>query len=589
MSLSLSNFEQEVVPTIVYRGYDYYKQGFVNSLEALDDGEFLAFVDGTELYTIEITVNGDLVEALSCDCPYDNGPVCKHEVAVLYMLREQFIYPEANNNSNSSVTVATLRLPQSDLAEQIKSTIQLISKDALNALVLETALNNREFRAALLRKAPKPLGSAEDLKPIYIKQIKDCLEAVTDRHGFIDYSHASQSLLAADELLDEAIDYLANDQYEEVFPIVQAVIETLYPALQNVDDSNGSYGGAIGKAWELFREAAQNIDSTSTLAAEIFEYCLAEVNKEKYRGWFEENTFFDIAAQLVQEDQRLNQLFEILKKPKVYESDTGAYSSRFDQSGAIMIMIEVLNRMGKQPEAQALINENLHFAEIREEALQQAYKNNDYKKVKDLANGGVIQAEKDGHRGTLHKFEEWLLTIAEKEENLDTTQFYLRKFFFDRFEFSYYDRLKNTYSNNEWQDILPQLIEEVNHDKQPYNDALLKVYIREERWDDFLKAIKHYCLDKTEQRNFGRDNLSFLDSYHKPLADHYPADLILLYSKAIKDSLLSAKGRQHYQYVCQILRRMEKIEGQVEVEQIARYCRLTYSNRRALLDELMKI
>jgi len=574
--LSLQNFEENVDSTIVKRGKDYYRKGSISDLEELDKGKFQALVEGTEIYTIKINMDGDIINDHICDCPYDMGPVCKHEVAVMFKLRERIHPHETKPTVNRTTKSPVAKSKQPTVREQIEHAIQSISKDTLGTFVMETALSDRKFRAALLRKVPMSSGSGENLKPIYIKQIKECINAAKGRHGFIDYYQASQSVVAADELLDVATDYLANNRYKDVIPIAQAVIETLYPDLNNVDDSDGSYGYTIGRAWELFCEAAQHIDSTSACANDVFEYCLKEVSKEKYRGWFDENTFYEVAARLVHDDQKMDRLFEVLKKPKIYDTDSGVFASRYDRTHAVKIMIDVCKRLGKHTEAQALVDENMYLSDIRESALQQAYKKRDYKRVKELATGGVLQAEKDKHRGTAHTFEIWLLTIAEKEQDVDTTQFYLKKFFFDRYEFDYYDRLKKTYSDKQWQDILPQLIEAVNQGNRPFNNALLTIYMRENRWDDFLQTIMGYCSNNKNNDYFIRDSLSFLDSYHKPLAEHYPEELISLYVNGIKQSLQQTKGRSHYQYVCRILRRMKKIGGKNDVAQIVAYCRDTW-------------
>lgn len=54
------------------------------------EGDVEAVVEGTERYKVSIQLDKDgAVLSHSCTCPYDWGDVCKHEVAVLFYLREQ--------------------------------------------------------------------------------------------------------------------------------------------------------------------------------------------------------------------------------------------------------------------------------------------------------------------------------------------------------------------------------------------------------------------------------------------------------------------------------------------------------------------
>lgn len=44
---------------------------------------------GTDVYEVEIHFDGELVSEHFCDCPYDMGWWCKHEVACLFAIRER--------------------------------------------------------------------------------------------------------------------------------------------------------------------------------------------------------------------------------------------------------------------------------------------------------------------------------------------------------------------------------------------------------------------------------------------------------------------------------------------------------------------
>ena len=87
--LTLDNFETQLPDVIVQRGMDYYEGGNVVDLEETGDHTWTATVEGTDTYSVEITMGkGNTITDYFCDCPYD-GATCKHVVAVLFTLRDE--------------------------------------------------------------------------------------------------------------------------------------------------------------------------------------------------------------------------------------------------------------------------------------------------------------------------------------------------------------------------------------------------------------------------------------------------------------------------------------------------------------------
>ena len=64
MDLSLSNFEQQIDGTILKRGFDYFKKGYVTEVEDLGGGDFEATVEGSEIYT----VHSNIIYVVSYKC-----------------------------------------------------------------------------------------------------------------------------------------------------------------------------------------------------------------------------------------------------------------------------------------------------------------------------------------------------------------------------------------------------------------------------------------------------------------------------------------------------------------------------------------
>jgi len=88
LRISLDKFEKEEMfddELLLIKGKEIYKNDDVLYISC-EKGKGKAFVNGSSLYEIDFEIEGNLITRLECDCPcMDN---CKHEVALLYKLRE---------------------------------------------------------------------------------------------------------------------------------------------------------------------------------------------------------------------------------------------------------------------------------------------------------------------------------------------------------------------------------------------------------------------------------------------------------------------------------------------------------------------
>lgn len=113
--MNLNNFESYIDKKILARGYDYFENDCVSSIEEIDDN-YKAEVEGTDLYTVEVELDdkANIIDT-QCDYPYDMGEYCKHQVAVFLTLRDmKNNFPGENShfpqNSTDSEAVLTLFL-----------------------------------------------------------------------------------------------------------------------------------------------------------------------------------------------------------------------------------------------------------------------------------------------------------------------------------------------------------------------------------------------------------------------------------------------------------------------------------------------
>lgn len=134
--MNLKNFENQVEPKILDRGCSYYENDQVEDIEQIEEREFSATVLGSDEYTVLIKLSKDLeILSSSCDCPYDWGNICKHEVAVLYYLKDSEKYKD---------------FPRTGKISKMKSELGKYTKEELKALIIEIAKKNRKFREEIL-------------------------------------------------------------------------------------------------------------------------------------------------------------------------------------------------------------------------------------------------------------------------------------------------------------------------------------------------------------------------------------------------------------------------------------------------------
>lgn len=102
MQIPLNQFEQYIDETILERGLTYFKNGHVHEPEEMSPGKYETIVEGTEDYTVQLTINNGIITEYVCDCPYDMGPVCKHVAAVIFYLQQDVL--ELNKKTKGANT-----------------------------------------------------------------------------------------------------------------------------------------------------------------------------------------------------------------------------------------------------------------------------------------------------------------------------------------------------------------------------------------------------------------------------------------------------------------------------------------------------
>ncbi len=174
----------------------------------------------------------------------------------------------------------------------------------------------------------------------------------------------------------------------------------------------------------------------------------------------------------------------------------------------------------------------------------------------------------------------WLLKVAQAQKNTAKIIEYSRFLFIDNFypEQDYYQILKENIEDENWHPFLEEIIKEITpKTRWTYIELIRKIYIKEEWWDRLFLMLK---------QNLSLENIQQNEKY---LSKDYSSELIELYSERIINYVEKFVGRNHYQTACRYLRRMKKLGGNEQVNDLIESFRKQYPQRKALMDELNRV
>ncbi|WP_243145989.1 SWIM zinc finger family protein [Clostridium chromiireducens] len=135
--MNINNFKEYVDKTILKRGYDYYTDGNIVDTYNEGDNTYTFEVQGSEDYKVVVQLddNGEIIYS-ECDCPYDFGPICKHEVAAYFELAE-YISDEINNKAEIIRNVLIDDKAKKIKEPEIKEVLNNLSKEKLIDIILD--------------------------------------------------------------------------------------------------------------------------------------------------------------------------------------------------------------------------------------------------------------------------------------------------------------------------------------------------------------------------------------------------------------------------------------------------------------------
>lgn len=330
--MEIVDWKKLFAPHILSRGLDYYESELVK-IESMDDEFIEAVVEGTEPYSVEIVLKNSRVKQMDCDCPYAaDGNNCKHMAAVL------FAVDDADRDVYSPTDELALHRQkcQKDLDNMLTQAISALPEDQLRALLITAAQTHSDIRdrIMLIGKA----AAAPSMRKRWAAQLHEITRRASDRHGFIDYDHASDYSVDLNEYLDETIaPLLENRLVMDAFDLVGLVFAEAMS--QEIDDSDGG------------------LSSIACSCASYWEELIPspEANQPKMLDWFQAQ--IQCFSGDVGEDYLWPVVFEHFTDPKLMPKILAMLDKRIESANDYSLKRLVVQRIRLMEQAGATAEE----------------------------------------------------------------------------------------------------------------------------------------------------------------------------------------------------------------------------------------
>lgn len=556
--MNIKNFESYVNQTVLDRGYSYYIEG--NIVEAYNQGnnEYAFEVQGSEDYEVIVKLDnkGEIIYS-ECDCPYDFGPICKHEVAAYFKLFEII--------DNDCIDLSSKE--KASNSSGIKGVLNNLSKEELVKIILDIAQENRILKNSLILRYSK--GNNEQELEKCKRLIESIIIKYTCREGFIRYRDTYSFANEMQEILEKAS--ITEDimlALEIAFLLINEAIE----AFEYADDSDGGIGSLVVESIEFIENRVLDIENLDKdLKETIFNKLLEQIDSDVFDGW--ENYRIDILTICVNfaGDANLREKLRTKIESILLKNSRNEYEIYYDEQ-LMNILLQIINSYGTKEETLEFIENNLKYDSFRAFLIDKFMKENKFQKVIELAEEGELRDNKyngSGVRWKKIRYEAYKKLYLKDEQRLLAKQL-----LFDG-NFEYYNELRELNAGDD-KEFYNKIKKELKTGKSWHCDSMyLKLILQENDLDEIMEYVK------ANPRN--------IESYANMLKTKFKDEVIVIYENHIKIEASNASNRKSYQAVCGIIKRYKTIAGKKNKEDVINELTELYRKKPAFVDELGKI
>ena len=579
--IALDNFESCVPYRILVRGEEYYETGAVSELEEDSPGEWTATVEGTENYSVEISMDGKEIESWYCDCPYD-GEICKHVVATLLAIRDN--EKKVNRSAFSKVKVEVEEAVVIDETVDIQQLLSFANPQELSQFIYEYASMHSEFKTALLNRFMAKELSATSKEKDYRAEIQSVFnDSYYNRKSryhnrYDDFDCDWETVFNRMDIFLEKADFFLN--VGNIDTTIDIALQTLRSIGENYEDgllyNDDLYpSDYCEQAGDLLIKVIEHPKTTQKQKTAILQELGQLAKLSTYRDY----DLYDIDELLMKINlsvQPAEKALELIDKLLEERKDT------YDLYQIVLRKVNLLTGLHEEQKAADTIRQYIYLTEIREMEVDKLIASCQYDEAIRLLNEGIEIAEKEEHIGTV---DEWLKTKLRIYEMTHQTSDVINTcrllFVSGRDRLEYYSKLKTLVPKEEWKSFLDTMMKETQFSKYfsfGENDEA-EIYVREKDYERLFMLLL----------SVNYNQLKALMKYAHHLKNTHSEPLIAMYASLLNDYAEQNMGRNHYEFVAQALLCAKKLNGgQEAVKRLVAEFRIKYKRRPAMMEVLAR-
>lgn len=540
---------------ILVRGLEYYSYELVK-VEAMNAQTIEAVVEGTDTYSVQITLQENCVKQMYCSCPYAaEGNNCKHMAAVLF----------AAADTESPVRYSEeliMQLEQKETAERdrtLKQEIAALPEDKLRSLLLDAAKKHSDVcdRITLIgKKAVDPTIRkrwAADLREISLRS--------SDHRGFINYYCASDYSNELLQYMDDTISPLIENRLiMDAFELVGLVFTEAMT--QNIDDSDGELMYIANTCMEYWADLIPAPESDQAKMLQWFESEIKLLHEEIGEDWLWQTVFEDFTDKAL-----LPKILDMLDK----RIDS---AGKYELQELIGQRIDLMKRMDMPKEIISAYKKNLwSMPFIRVQELDRLESERKWEDALALLNE-CEEIDRDNVR-LMKEHSARRVRILKRSGQKSAYAAALRSYVFGypQFDMTYVTELKQAVSPEEWSELLDTLFQNENT-RSLRSELQLSEGMLEQLMSEIEASRNYYGLER----------------YEKVLRKIYPERVRDLLIKHLDEQMRIASKRSAYSSVARSLKHLFGYpQGRKKAAELASAWRKDFSRRTAMLEELEKV
>lgn len=542
--MNLDDFEEMVNEVIVERGWHYYMEDRVKLSKRDDVWEGVVF--GSQQYLVKVQLGQEeTILTSQCNCPYDGGPVCKHEVAVYFELRDI---------EEEEIV---------ELDQSISGMLRDYSKEELIQLIEKMVQWQPSLRQELTLHM-QPVKSLENARELILSSIRDA----ADRDGFVSFGAGEEAVKGAEKVFEMARQLPTNQLIEKV-ELYVLILKEMLDLISYCDDSDGE----VDEMVEEVLEELDNLHETSgpvddDQRSQVISLIIEHAQSSLYIGWSDWRLdLIRVVVSLAKTPDQHTQVTTLLEELERQLLAKRDWNSNYQLTGIQELRYQLIAEQDEKL-GQAYLESHLDNNDFRETLIQQKMKAKAYESVINLCLEGEQKAIENRFSGTLKKWRSYRYKVYLKQGD-QVEQKKLGETLLLSGDFEYYDRLRKLYTEKEWLPIRQNLVAQ---SQKAAGSIYLQIIIQERMQSEILA----HCQVRPER----------IVEFGKHLLPEYFEEVSTLFKQTIYGHLSFANSRRDYQRGCEFLSSYRLQCGKKPASLVAQDLCAKYPKRRAMIDEI---